>query len=67
MNRNSFATLGSLLSTAKIEELSKKIIVDENHKKVIDLHERMLARAKEMRLNLSNPASYQKVLKSLNK
>ena len=60
----SFGTLGSMLPVSKINALSKAIAVGENHKYITDLHERMMELAKKMRLNLSNPTSYAKVLKA---
>ena len=70
MNRNSnrsFGTFAALLPTSKIEELSKKIAIGENHREVVSLHERMMEMARKMRLNLSNPNSYKKVLAALSK
>ena len=67
MAKNAFGTLGSLLSKTTIEGISKEIAIAENRRRQLILHERMVEMAKKMRLNLSNPNSYTKVLKALDK
>ena len=66
-NSKGFGMIGSLFSHSKIAAMKAAILSSEGQRAAADFDQKLREKAAQMRLNLSNPNSYKKVLAALSK